>query len=424
MIRVVWIIGLMLAIPCSAWGEDEVEFLSGAKVKGTVKEIRKDKNEFDFEVQLGGRSMLRTYPYAKVHTVTIKGKTFVLTKPSATGTSTAGAVNATRSNAEVLRLIEAAGQSPPDWFDATPLDYPQSLDLSWPIKAPDAGWNNQVNVGQYMWDIINPNPNRWKSGIRLMHHLLSVHENDQARMKRNMATLGGMYFRLLQDYPRAAYWLRKARLSQTDGQRTMLAECYWRMGSKKMANEILSAKRLPLSAIKLLGDMGQTDRALRLADAFGSRKNSQDAYLLAGDACRQAGRYSKAIAYYEKVIDAPDARNEDYAKRHRGRAADSIEAIRLFDQADVRNVADGTYKDISIGFAGDIEVEVAVAAGRIQDVRVTRHNEKQFYAAINDTTQQIIQKQSVKNIDATSRATITSQAIVNATAKALASGAR
>ena len=337
---------------------------------------------------------------------------------------TAVAAPTTRSDAEVVRLIEEAGKMPPDWFAATPLDYPQSLDLSWPLKPPGKGWNNQVNVGQYMWDIINPNPNRWKSGIRLVHHTLSLHENDRTLLQRDMQTLGGMYFRLLQDFPRAAYWLRQARLSQTAPQRIMLAECYWRLGSKKMANEILSAQRLPLSAIKLLGDMGQTDRALRLANAFGRQKNPHEAYLLAGDACRQAGRYQKAIEYYEQVIDAPEARNEDYGKRYRGRAADSIEAIRLFDQADVSKVADGTYKDISIGYNGDIEVEVKVVAGRIESLRVTRHNEKQFYAAITDTSQQILTKQSVKNIDATSRATITSQAIVNAAAKALASGAQ
>lgn len=424
MIRVMWTIGLVLAAAGTAWGEDEVEFLSGAKVQGTVKEIRKAQEEFDFEVQLGGRSMLRTYPYAKVHSVTINGKKHILTKPSSKGGSDNSRATTTRSDAEVKRLIEEAGKTPPDWFATTPLEYPQSLDLSWPLKPPGKGWKNQVNIGQYMWDIINPNPNRWKSGIRLVHHTLSLHKNDRVLLQRDMQTLGGMYFRLLQDFPRAAYWLRQARLSPTAPQRIMLAECYWRMGSTKMANEILSAKRLPLSAIKLMGDMGQADRALRFANAFKGHKNAQEAYLLAGDACRQAGRYQKAIQYYQQAIDAPVARNEDYAKRHRGRAADSIQAIRLFDQADVSKVADGTYKDISIGYNGDIEVEVKVVAGRIESLRVTRHNEKQFYAAITDTSQQILAKQSVKNIDATSRATITSQAIVNAAAKALARGAQ
>jgi uncharacterized protein with FMN-binding domain len=61
-----------------------------------------------------------------------------------------------------------------------------------------------------------------------------------------------------------------------------------------------------------------------------------------------------------------------------------------------------------------------VKAGRIEDVRVSKHTEKQFYSSIADTTRQIIQKQGVKGIDATASATITSEAIINATAKALA----
>ena len=50
----------------------------------------------------------------------------------------------------------------------------------------------------------------------------------------------------------------------------------------------------------------------------------------------------------------------------------------------------------------------------------TRHHEKQFYSAIEDTTAQIVKEQGFTGIDATSGATITSEAIINATAKALA----
>jgi uncharacterized protein with FMN-binding domain len=51
------------------------------------------------------------------------------------------------------------------------------------------------------------------------------------------------------------------------------------------------------------------------------------------------------------------------------------------------------------------------------------YKEKQFYAALTDTPRQIITTQSILEIDGTSGATITSQAIINATAKALAGGA-
>jgi uncharacterized protein with FMN-binding domain len=87
-------------------------------------------------------------------------------------------------------------------------------------------------------------------------------------------------------------------------------------------------------------------------------------------------------------------------------------------------VADGTYRAASGGYEGPVEVEVAVAAGKIESVRVTQHREKQFYSALTDVPNQIIAKQSVQGVDATSRATITAEAIINASAKALASGAK
>jgi uncharacterized protein with FMN-binding domain len=228
-----------------------------------------------------------------------------------------------------------------------------------------------------------------------------------------------MYFELLQDYPRAAFWFRQAKVGAGDPQSVMLAECYWRLGNKQMALELLNAPRLPVQAIKLYGDMGQTDRAIQLANDFG-KVQPHESFLLGGDACRQAGRYKLAIDFYQKVIDSPEARNKDYGHRYRGRATDSIEAIKLFDQADPSKVADGAYRASSVGYEGQIEVEVQVVKGRIEDVTIVRHKEKQFYAALTDTPAQIKKKQSVRGIDATSRATITSQAIVNAAAKALA----
>ena len=59
---------------------------------------------------------------------------------------------------------------------------------------------------------------------------------------------------------------------------------------------------------------------------------------------------------------------------------------------------------------------------RIVSVRVTKHEEKQFYSALTDTPSQIVKKQGVKGVDAVTGATMTSEAIINATAKALAGG--
>ncbi|MFO0817710.1 MAG: FMN-binding protein [Pirellulales bacterium] len=80
----------------------------------------------------------------------------------------------------------------------------------------------------------------------------------------------------------------------------------------------------------------------------------------------------------------------------------------------------GEYRAKSLGYEGDVEVEVTVRAYRIEDVKIVDHKEKQFYSALTDMPRQIIKKQTVKGVDATSRATITAEAVLNATAKALA----
>jgi uncharacterized protein with FMN-binding domain len=94
----------------------------------------------------------------------------------------------------------------------------------------------------------------------------------------------------------------------------------------------------------------------------------------------------------------------------------------LYELCDVKKVPDGDYSASSLGYEGLVEVGVTVEKGVIKAVRITDHKEKQFYSAMTDTPAKIIAKQSVQGIDATTSATITSEAIINATAKALAEG--
>lgn len=328
----------------------------------------------------------------------------------------------TRTRAEVDALIDELGKTSPDWWDSVPLTYPETLDLNWPMKAP-APWNNQKNVGQYIWDIINPNPGRWQEGTKLVHHLLIRHQDDPKKTKRAMETLGRMYHDLLEDWARAAFWWRKAGGNATLG----LADCYWKLGNKEMAMEMLSRMRGDYtrhgSVIKLWGDIGELDRAIRLAENKARYHMADTAYLAAGDACRTAGKYNLAIKYYEKVLTVPsEGDKKAFTDKNKERARNSIEAIKLFDNLDLSRISDGVYRSSSMGYNAEIFIEVEVKDGKIESVRVTRHREKQFYSAIKDTTRQIIDKQSVKDIDATTSATITSDAIINATARALASG--
>lgn len=428
---------------------DVIEFVAGSKLEGQVTKIDKQARTVTFAAQIAGQTLTRTYPYDKIHAVTMGDKRYVLTEksaekkvagrsgtppagstPSGTGGKSTGSGTAEgqklRTRAEIDKLVADTGRTPPDWLESTPLEYPMSLDLDWPEKAP-GGWNNQANVGQYLWDIINPNPGRWRSGIRLVHHLLTLHQDDAAKRRRDMATLGGMYFRFFQDYPRAAFWWKQAGVKAGDPESVGLAECYWRLGNKQLATELLKTTTLRPDMVKLWGDMGETKQALELAEQLAPLMHKQGVsaavvYLHAGDACRLAGRTAEALRYYQKVLDEPD-KLQGKVEQARRRAAASQEALRLFELARVERVADGVYRASSIGYEGDVEVEVTVRGHRIEDVKVTQHKEKQFYSALTDMPRQILRKQSVQGVDATSRATITAEAVLNATAKALASGA-
>ena len=329
-----------------------------------------------------------------------------------------------RTKQQVEALIAEQGRTPPEWFEATALNYPKTLDLYW-TSPPPRVWDNQRYLGQYIWDIINPNPNRWREGVKLMHHVLSVNQDRSEARRRTMDELGRMYFILLQDFARAAFWWQQAQaqrgdLSGSDGG-VHLAECYWRLGNKQMAVELL--ERLPpnFSMIKLWAELGELDRALKLAEANASGAYADVALLYAGDACRTCGKYADALRYYQRALQVPfSGRGKGRYERNQRRAAANAEAIKLYELLDVNKVPDGTYRASSIGYEAEVYVEVMVKDHRIVSVRVTDHREKQYYASMTEIPRRIVERQTVKGIDAVSGATLTSEAIVNATAKALA----
>ncbi|HBE68251.1 MAG TPA: hypothetical protein DDW52_08900 [Planctomycetaceae bacterium] len=401
---------------------DTVEFLTGATLQGQVTGIRADQKEFDFRSRVGRRTVQKTYRFAEVHAVTIRGKRHVLTPKLDGAGGKADAENLTPE--EIKNLIQQEGSKPPRWLASTKLSVPNSLDMDWPLKPPKNGWNNQVNVGQYIWDIVNPNPSRWRMGVKLVTTIIDSHQDDRQLLIRDQKALGRMYFHLFQDYARAAYWFEQAQVNIQDEGGVMLAECYFQLGSRDMAMQMLRQRRLPPGAIKLLAELGETDSALRLTRMYMGTQAEPEVCLLAGDALRNISRNDEAIQFYERVINSNKARNKDYQARYVGRAQDSIEAIKLAEKADVSKVADGKYRESSTGYNGLLEIEVSVRNKKIESVRVVDHKEKQFYASLRDTPKQIVEKQSVVGIDGFSGATITSAAIVNATAKALAKGAK
>ncbi len=413
----------------SASAQAVIELLSGATVEGRI--TARDGEQVTLQTTVRGRTFSRKYALDRIRAITVDGNREVLAdaagsegSPRRAEAAAAAKIGVERSPQQIEQLIDRLGRTPPEWWDSVDLSYPPTLDLSWPLRPPPV-WNAQKNVGQYLWDVIQPNPGKWREGIRLVHHLLDLHQDDPAKRTRAMTTLGRLYYLLLQDYARAAFWWRQSGVGPTSRSPNgvYLADCYWKLGSKPMALDLLDEIPAFYPTIKLLADMGETDRALKIADAAGRGAFPDMAYLYAGDACRVDGRSEKAVDYYQKVLEVPaTGRARQRVERNHQRARVNIEAVRLIDLLDLGRVADGTYRAASPGYAGDVHVEVTVRSGRIESVEVTDHKEKQYYNAIAETPRKIVARQSVKGIDATTSATVTSEAILNATAKALARG--
>ena len=310
------------------------------------------------------------------------------------------------------------------------MEYPDTLDLSWPEPAPVI-WNYTRNVDHYIWDIINTNARRYRGGVRLMHHLLVVNQQNEGTRARVMNELGRMYFEFFRDYARAAFWWRQAKVDQNPNfnqtpNAARLAECYWRLGDRSLAVE--SLRRLPLTAgvIKTWGDLKETGTALRLCEE-GLKRGlpPNQVHLLAGDACRAARDFDKAAEFYRKVMEVPAQGSPaqlEQIKRDQDRAQATLEVIRLFDTLDVSRIPDGTYAGKSLGYSGVLEVEAVVKGRRIEAINVTYNPDRQYFHAVDETIRRILLKQTVNGVDAISGATVTSEAVIRASAKALAEG--
>jgi uncharacterized protein with FMN-binding domain len=405
-------VAAVLLFAAAAWA-DELELTSG---KSYVEETA----EFvTIRVTRGGGSATMKFPVRDVRAVTVAGQRRELAAAPSAAPSAAGPA---RTRAEIDALINAAGQTPPDWWDSAPADYPQTLRLTW--AKPEGPWDPQRNLGQYLWSIVDANPDKAPGAAKLFHHMLTLHKDNPAELQQTMLQLGHVYADLLADYARAAFWLRKAEAAGKGlalPWQVKLASCYWKLGAKEMAVESLS--RLTTfdgGVVKLWSDMGELDRAIALAEAL-ARQYPDLGYLLAGEAYQFHGRYQEAEASYQKVLAATQGtgrveRNKEYARAN-------LEALKAVAGLDISRVPDGTYRGGSLGFKGPVNVDVTVANGRIESVRIADHREDRALSALVVIPKGIVEKQGVRDIDAVTGATVTSHAVLNATAKALTGAA-
>jgi len=420
---------------------DEIILTTGKKGTGTI--VSETAVNVEIETTVGGRVVKRTVPKSRIYLIEQNGKRRVLNESEAgkktaaesdavanvktngkEGTNGTSEKRVERTPQEVFKIVDQIGKTAPDWLKSTPLEYPSTLDLSFP-KDVD-GWDANRNFGQYVWDVINPNRDRWKSAVKLAEFMREKNKNNAEVVRRIDQATGEFYFRFFQDYPRAAYYWR---LSGLDSDPTLapwlgafLGECYWRLGSKQAALDVYAKTSDQFPWIKVLTEMGELDEALKLAERLAQSNRPDFAFVYAGDACRASGDYDRAIEYYRRVlaVEATPSRTVEQMERNTKRARANIIGIETFERLDLTKIPNGVYFGDGVGFAGNVRVKIVVSKGKIESVEVVEHQEKQYYSSIIDVPRQIVEKQSLKEVDAVSSATATSEAIVNATAKALA----
>ncbi len=372
-----------------------------------------------------------------------------------------------RTKAEVDALIAQAGSSTPDWWNTTELDYPETLDLNWPVRAGfgpgrfeerggrdrrggrgrrgfDWGQSQPTNVDEYLIHVVYPNPSRHKAGMKLVHHLMIRHRDDREKLRRSLNTLGEMFYELFGDYARAAFWWQKCAALGGGTDAAKLARCYFELGGRTTAADLLTQAgsddaRNTKDVIKLWAKIGEVDKALGMIESYGGagssgtdrfgfrgrRSMSQSSkYLLAAEICRGAGRCDEALAYYAKVLALPNSETRP-ADHHE--TDDKFEAqvnstgTRFLRALDLTRVPDGSYTETVEAYGGPMTVRVVVRNRRIESVEVTRHRETYEYLIMaQPTARQIVQKQGFEGVDVITGATVTSDAVINAAAAALA----
>lgn len=406
------------------------------------------------------------------------GMLFLVLGLLATSPAADGRGPADRSRSEVDALIAEAGRAAPDWWNTTELDYPETLDLSWPVRQGfmqdgpgrfderrgrggrgrgrgrrggffegrgrgfQQAQGSLTHVDDYLIQVVYPNPSRHRLGIKLVNHLMIKHKDDREKLQRSLNTLGNMFYDLLSDYARAAFWWQKCGQMGGVVDSLKMARCYYELGSSSTAKEMLlqvdgTAFRNRNDLIKLWAKIGDVDRALDMVnsspsdnnwDRFGPRGrgglSQSDKNLLAAEICRGAGRHDEAIAYYEKVLALPDWQTRPvnhHETDDKFQAHVNLAATRLLKTLDLKRVPAGTYAATVEAYGGPMTVNVVFKDEHIESVDIVRHWETYEYLIMaQPTARQIVLKQGFEGVDVITGATVTSDAIINAAVTALA----
>ena len=135
-----------------------------------------------------------------------------------------------------------------------------------------------------------------------------------------------------------------------------------------------------------------------------------------------AAQIMKTSDVKEIVMDESENKENLILKHNQDHARMAIEDIRLYETFDLARVRDGRFQAGVPAYNGELVVRVTVRNHRITEVQVVRHVEKQFFSSLTEMPAKMVRAQDFRDVDATTGATVTAEAIKSATARALAQG--
>jgi uncharacterized protein with FMN-binding domain len=142
-----------------------------------------------------------------------------------------------------------------------------------------------------------------------------------------------------------------------------------------------------------------------------------------GDVYADLGDMEKAKEHYREAIRLFPTSNQPYGRhllhRHVAKTQAKLDLLNR-KTLDLAQIRDGVYRGTSLGYGKPLHATVTVRRGRIVDIQL-RHEEKIEQGATTIIPKQIIERQSLE-ADAITGATVTVQAIVEATYRALRQG--
>lgn len=326
-----------------------------------------------------------------------------------------------RTVEEVKALINKAGEAPPDWVTEQPARYPDTLDMSWVPSG--TGWRPNHNFGAYYFGTVGRDMNGQRNGARVLHVALEANKDDATALQKTRLALADVY-QNTEEWAHSAYYYHAGRPRRYE-EVASLAKCYYMLGNADAARSILEQIKSDSTGtgavIKVWGEIGELDKALALASDKSRTSTKDVAYFAAGNACRYAGEYERAVTFYEATV-APNRGGREM-KVVRTSARDALQALRGFTGLDLAKTPDGDYEGTARGYRNDLTVRVTIKGGRIDAVRVVNHKEDRTLGVEQTVPARMVVRQDVNRVDATTGATHTSHAIMNAATKALSKAA-